>query len=122
MKKLLSVLLAALTCLFLVACAPANIEKAEKKMEKAGYEVVVTEDFIPEDAEAAITATKGNLGDVFSGDVEMVTAVLFESASAASDYYKENKDKAEEEDDTVFKKSGKWVIAGTEDAVKDFLK
>ena len=128
MKKLLSVLLAALTCVFFVACAPMDIDKAEDKMEKAGYEVTVIDGEAAEkladneDAEAILTATKGDLGDLLSGDVEMVTAVLFESLSAAWDFYQENKDEAEEDDDTVYKMNGKWVISGTEDAVKEFLK
>ena len=39
MKKILAVLLAGLMCLFMVACAPADMERAEAKMERAGYTV-----------------------------------------------------------------------------------
>ena len=46
--------------------------------------------------------------------------MLFESASAAKDYYEKHKDEAEE--DQVMKQSGKWVYAGTEDAVEAFTK
>lgn len=117
MKKLLSVLLAALTCLFLVACAPANIDKAEDKMEKAGYKVTVIDgaaaEFIAENAEAQLIAIK-------SGDI--LTAVLFEDAKSAKDYYDKVKDEDADKEDQVVKKSGKWVFSGTEDAVEDFTK
>ncbi len=116
MKKLLSVLLAALTCLFLVACAPADLDKAEEKMEKAGYNVVVDETFsglFDDDVVGSIIATK-------AGD--FLTATLFEDAKSAKEYYDKVKDEDADKEDQIVKKSGKWVFVGTEDAVEDFTK
>ena len=39
MKKFLCGILTAVTCLMLVACTPSNLDKAEDKMEAAGYKV-----------------------------------------------------------------------------------
>ena len=127
MKKIISILLAAFTCLCLTACAPSDLEKAEEKMEKAGYSVVVTgenaaELLVGDDAEGMIVATKME-GGLTNLKTETVTAYLFESITDAMEYYKEKKDDMDDKDDkTVFKMSGKWVIAGTEQAVKDFTK
>ena len=127
MKKILSVFLAALTCACLTACAPADLDKAETKMKDAGYDVLLTgedaaELLVGEEAEGMITATKME-GGLTNLSVHKVTAYLFESASAAKDYYDSKKEDMEDKDEgTVFKKSGKWVVSGSEDAVKDFLK
>jgi pyrroline-5-carboxylate reductase len=67
MKKFLMALLAMLTCLFLVACAPADQYKAMEKMEKAGYKVSIssedaTELFVGETGVATVSASKSEGG------------------------------------------------------------
>ena len=125
MKKILSLILVVLTCLCFAACAPSNIEKAKDKMTEAGYTIVAaSEDAVPgvEGSVGSIMAVKGAdtlLGNV-TGEGETLSAVLFESSKAAKEYYNNNKDKAEEDDNV--KLSGKWVIVGTEDAIKAFTK
>lgn len=122
MKKIIVALMAALMCVAFAACAPANAEKAQAKMEKAGYSVQVVDDqtmidtMFGEEAVATVSASKGGLTNM-----KTVSAILFESAKAAKAYYKDVKDDADE-DDGVLKCSGKWVVGGDEEAVKDFLK
>ena len=113
MKKFITMILAALTCLCFAACAPADLEKAQEKMEKAEYEVIVTgedatEVLYGEEAVGMIVASTGGLLNA-----KVVTAVLFESAAAAKEF-------AGEDDDR--KASGKWAIWGDESAVDAFLK
>ena len=48
MKKFLLGLLMAIMCIGMAACTPSSVEKAEEKMQEAGYTVVAYED---EDAE-----------------------------------------------------------------------
>jgi hypothetical protein len=73
-----------------------------------------------EEAVGMIVAMNGEFSLTGGADFDMLTAVLFESSSAAKDYYEKHKDEAEE--DQVIKQSGKWVYAGTEDAVEAFTK
>lgn len=125
MKKFLVALMAALTCFACVACAPANVDKAKAKMEEAGYKVEVSDEdaaelVAGEEAVGMIVAMNGEFSLTGGADFDMLTAVLFESSSAAKDYYEKHKDEAEE--DQVIKQSGKWVYAGTEDAVEAFTK
>ncbi len=125
MKKFLVALMAALTCFAFAACAPMNMDKAEEKMKDAGYEVVVSDEkeaeFVAgEEAVGMIVATKGEFSLTGGADFDIVSAVLFESVSAAKDYYEKHKDEAEE--DQIIKRDGKWVYAGTEDAVEAFTK
>lgn len=113
MKKFLVALMAALTCFACVACAPANLEKAEEKMEEAGYEVIVSDKAIP--------GVDGSVGSITAGKIgDGIIAVLFESKADAKEYYEEHKDEGKE--DQVVKQDGKWVYMGTEDAIEDFTK
>ena len=112
-------------CLACTACAPMNLEKAEEKMEEAGYKVTVTEgdaaELIAENAVGVIVAVDVSISlSGISGD--MLTAILFDSFSDAIEYYKEHKDDEKDREDQVIKLSGKWVYIGTEDAIKDFTK
>jgi hypothetical protein len=112
MKKFLSLILAALTCLCFAACAPADLDKAKEKMEKAEYSVVVTQEdatelLYGEKAVGMIVASTGGLLNA-----KVVTAVLFEDAESAKALAKDQDGKAE----------GKWAIWGDESAVDAFLK
>ena len=125
MKKTFVGFLAMMMCLACTACAPMNLEKAEEKMEEAGYKVTVTEgdaaELVAENAVGVIVAVDVNisLSGVSGG---MLTAILFDSFADANAYYKEHKDDEKEKEDQVIKKSGKWVYIGTENAIEDFTK
>ena len=108
MKKIIVAILAALSCLFLFACVPSNVEKAEEKMEKAGYTVLAYSDKEAEGLVGGFIATKGLIGG------ESLTAVLFETVDDAKAFAEEIGSKA--------KRDGKWVYYGTEAAIKAFEK
>ena len=110
MKKFICVFLAALTCLFLFACTPSSVEKAEDKMEKAGYTVIAYSDKEAEGLIGGFNATKAE--GLF--DVDNIMAFFFETKDDAKKF-------AEKSGDDV-KQDGKWVYWGTEDAIKAFTK
>ena len=110
MKKFLLAVITAIMCIGMAACAPSSVEKAEEKMQKAGYTVVAYE---KEDAEGLVggfVATAG-LGGLLGGNT--MTALLFETKDAATDFYS-----------TVGQVGavldGKWVYWGSEEAVDAF--
>ena len=119
--KVISLALAMVCCaVMFIACVPANPEKAEEKLEKKGYTVVLTEvtealaNYAPEGCEYVVYGSK---------DGEIVAAYYFDKASNAKDYYKELKEEMDDEEDseTILKKSGKVVVAATsKQAWKDF--
>lgn len=128
MKWLSMAVLTVVTCFALFACAPADAAKAKEKMEKAGYSVTVVEG---EDASdmvdglvAYVRATKLDisLGSGLDADGEMVSAYLFDSASSAKKFWDEEMKDEELPEGWEAKQSGKWVIGGTQEAVKEFLK
>ena len=134
MKKLMKLLsvavLSLVTCFMLFACAPADADKAKEKMEEAGYTVTVVDGdaaaAMADGAVAYVNATKLDisLGSGFDADGEMVSAVLFENSKSAKAYWDDHKDdiEDEEEDGWESKLSGKWIVTGTEEAVKAFMK
>ena len=108
MKKILMAILAAIMCIAMTACTPMSVEKAEEKMQEAGYKVVA---YSKDDAEGMVggfVATKG-LTDL----TNTMTAVLFDSKDAASDFYSTLSE-------TGAVLDGKWVYWGAEEAVKEF--
>ena len=124
MKKFLGLLLAICMCVFFVACAPSNVDKAKEKMEEAGYKVTVVGESAAEllagvTAVNMMNATKSE-GGLLNLQIETVTAILFEDATAAKNYYDSVKDDQKENESC--KQSGKWVISGTEEAIKAFTK
>ena len=112
MKKFIKLLtagiLTAITAIALIACAPANLEKAEEKMKEEGYSVVVVDEKLEaiEGCVGLITMKEGGLS------LEMATAYLFEDAKSAKAYY---------EDLEQGWLEGKWVIVGDEDVYEDFI-
>ena len=118
MKKFFVALFMAITCLMMVACAPSNLEKAEEKLEEAGYKVEAY-DLSAEGYVGGIVATKGgSLGDVIGGliDGNQFYAMLFETKEYATEYYKSLGE------DTKAVQDGKWVYRGSEEATEAFLK
>ena len=114
MKKFLTGLFASIVCLACVvmaSCAPMNIDKAEEKMEDAGYTVVAYEGEKEEGLVGGIVATK--MESLL--DIETLTALYFSSMGEAKDYY-------DDLDNDDAKWEGKWVFWGTEDAMEEFTK
>ncbi len=120
MKKLVQSLALALLTVFcasmLLACAPANLEKAQELLEKADYIVTVTmaEEGNEDNRVGTIVAFKAGLGasGISAGGL---TATLFKSSKDAKAYYNSHVDEDAAED-SILKLSGKWVYFGSADA------
>ena len=124
MKKLLGVLFVFLLVLVLAGCTPKDGDAAKKKLEKKDYTVEVlkgdnsisraTIEAIAKDAEEVVGfSKKTDDGGRIAG-----TAILFESAKAAKEFYNDHKDDKSEGEKVLL--LGKWVVGGDEQAVKDF--
>ena len=109
MKKFLCAILMGIMCLGFVACAPFTVEKAEEKMEKAGYTVLAYSDDEAEGMVGGILAQKGLIGG------STLYACLFDSKDAATDFYSKA---AQISSSAVL--DGKWVYWGDEDAIDAF--
>ena len=118
MKKFLCGLLAALTCLMLFACAPSNLDKAEDKMEAAGYKVEDYDSNIEGAVGGILARPTGSAGSVIGGliDGDVFRAILFETKDAATKYLETKGE------DTEYVQNGKWVYWGSEKAIEAFLK
>ena len=113
MKKFISTMIMAGVCLAMAACAPMSVERAEEKMQKEGYGVIAYEDKEAEGLIGGFVATKNDGEGLFDIEIEMITAMLFETKDAATDFYS-----AANQVGAVL--DGKWVYWGTEDAIEDF--
>lgn len=116
MKKILKTLCVALVAVItgfaVTACKPSNIDKAEAKMEKAGYTVL---------AYNSVNDADGFVGGFIAMDIaggESILAILFESKADAEKYAELNK-KTEYGESKV---EGKWFYAGSERAIEAFKK
>lgn len=97
----------------LVACVPQSVEKAEQKMKDADYIVVGFKDSDkPEGVTCGFVATR-----VLKG--EIVTAIWYSTSTEAKDAFNEYKE-ANDDKDTIVKRSGKCVYFGTEGAIQIF--
>ena len=124
MKRLLSVLVALALVLTLVGCAPSNSDKAKAKMEKAGYSAGwVANKEVGENGEVGtLSGSKGtSIGSALDGllDGDVYTATLYDSAKNAKAAYNDSKNA---EGKTNYTLVGKWVVWGSEAAVKAFKK
>lgn len=101
----------------LTACKPGSVEKAETKMKDAEYTVIAYEVKDAEGFVGGFTASKISVGN--GVDFDGMIALLFDSKDNAAEFGEnfETESKYGE-----VKVDGKWVYAGTEDAVKAFLK
>ena len=116
LAKILSAFVLTLALAMLVACAPANSEKAVAKMKKAGFDASAsTYSEVQEDgAVAGIIAQKGGLLSTNG-----LTGTLYKTAKQAKAAYNESKNAEGKSNYTLV---GKWVIWGSEEAVKAFKK
>ena len=111
MKKFLTILATILACIFITACTPSNVEKAESKMKDAGYTVSANSDYEAEGIIGAITATKGGLLG------EKLIAILFDTKENAAAFAEDGL--IDLLDPIV---DGKWVYWGNEAAIEAFKK
>ena len=131
--RLTSVALVLMMLLTLTSCVPSDSSKAEEKMEKKGYKVVVVTGTAAELAGKALgveglsetmVATKTAKDEDGKDTIEIVSAYWFEETSQAKEAFekieKAAKEDSESTDNFVCKRSGKVIYAGTKQAVKDF--
>lgn len=112
-RALALVLTLALTCVAFVACAPKDVEAAKAKMTDAGYICAGIQD---DDKE------EGAVGGIFATKItETVTAVLYDSSADANAAYEKYLEKYKDDTKKNVKKSGKWIVIGTEAAIEAFL-
>lgn len=124
MKKVLGVITLLVCAILLVACAPSSSDAAVKKMEKAGYSASFTTlKEVGEDGEVGyLVATKGqSIGGLLDGllDGDALSAALYDSSSNAKKAFDATKN-AEGKTSCVL--VGKWVVSGSDEAVKAFKK
>ena len=114
MKKLIALLVVVFAAFVLVACAPSSYEKAKAKMDDAGYTCL-----------GGVNKEVGDNGEVatLSGTTikENFVAVLYDSSSNAKKAFNSAKDAEGKVPDNL-ELVGKWVIYGSENAVKAFKK
>ena len=129
MKKVLklSSLLLVLVALFtLSACAPKDLSAAKEKLEKADYEVTVVEGAIADATFAAmgLENLEGALMAASEDGEEYLAAYFFESKADAKEAMEKIEElvaeDTEEDEEVSVKQSGKWIYAGTKQAMKDF--
>ena len=109
MKKFLCAILMGIMCLGFAACAPSSIEKAEEKMQEAGYTVLA---YSNDDAEGCVGSFLAQKG-LINGST--LYACLFDSKDAATDFYSTA---TQISSSAVL--DGKWVYWGDEDAIDVF--
>ncbi|MDR3216980.1 MAG: hypothetical protein LBT55_06155 [Clostridiaceae bacterium] len=123
------ILTVAIMAFALTACISSDLDKVEKKLDKAGYEVEVQK-IDDDDKEAGVVGILeagkvDSIGDAFgaiSGNADGITVVVFATAKEAKEYYNDHKDDIE----TLAKffkdgKSGvqgKIIYVGSPDAIK----
>ena len=110
--------------LALVGCAPKDSDAAKKKMDKAGYDCIwLANKEVGENGEVGtLTCTKKGSGDSILGDIagalsDSLTAKLYDSSSNAKKALKETQNA---EGKSSWQVVGKWLISGSEEAVKAF--
>ena len=113
MKKLIRLIACTIMlvlAMVMLACTPTNLEKAEEKMGKAGYNVSIIAD---ENAEGVLVASKGN---------ERIMAMLFQTKEQAEEFYNNDYKMLAfilyDIDNAVL--DGKWIYSGTAQSIKDF--
>ena len=122
LKYLVLVLVLALTFAF-TACAPSSSDAAKAKMEKAGYSASVsTRSEVGENGEvASITCAKKSDGNILtqigSAIDDNLSGTLYDTAAHAKAAFKATQDA---EGKTSYVLIGKWVVIGSENAVKAF--
>ena len=118
MKKILRTVtmgLAAIACFAFIACTPSSLADAKDKMAKEGYRVDAS-NISAEGMVGGFTAIKTEGGLIVETDV--ILAFLFESKDDAKKFKADFDNLVGKEYSPI--QDGKWVYAGTEDAIEDF--
>lgn len=119
--KLSSLAIVLMALLTLTACAP-KADKAEEKMEKAGYFSIDAKAIVGTETskyENFFVFAKGNAAANMLTGGDFVVALYYKDAEEAKKAYDEYKASKDEEEANV-KKSGKCLYYGTEQGMKDF--
>lgn len=111
-------LLGALLIIGAAACLPNDMGKAQKRLEKAGY--TVTEVPTAELGESAMGALFAYQGDERQ-PTEWITVLLLESEEAAKAFFELHAEDMKHDETATAKVKKKWIVVGSEKAVKDFL-
>ena len=116
LAKVFSAFVLTLAIAALVACAPANSDKAVAKMKKAGFEASATtySEVQDDGSVASVIAQKGGLLST-----NALTATLYKTTKQAKAAFEETKNAEGKSNCTLV---GKWVVWGSEEAVKAFKK
>ena len=120
MKKLIkwiSLALAAASCAMFAACTPFSLEKAKERMVKEGYKADLYTEHLPDNCVGYIKAN--DVEHLLDIDADWIEAYLFKTSDDAKAFFNSTAIKL------IFPTSnpiqdGKWVYAGTEDAIEDF--
>lgn len=111
--KLSSLLIMILALVALTGCAPKSVDAAKEKMKEAGY-VAVGYQGEGEGLVGAFSATK----IISITEAESIIATLYDSKAAAKEAFKKASENLKA--DEVCEQVGKWIVVGTEQAIKDF--
>ena len=111
--KLSSLLIMVLALVALTGCAPKSVDAAKEKMQDAGY-ITVGYEGEGEGLVGAFSATK----IISITQAESIVATLYDSKSSAKEAYKKASENLKA--DEVCEQIGKWIVIGTEQAIKDF--
>ncbi len=128
MKKVIrlsSILLVVAFLFTLVSCAPKDAAAGREKMEGKGYTVATDGTVIPaalrllgvDGVQTVLTCSKSS----DDNGSETLVAILFKEKSQAKDSSSKVQDYAKKNGyESSVKVAGKWVIYGSDQAVKDF--
>ena len=111
--KLSSLLVIAFALVVLAGCAPKSVDAAKEKMTDAGY-IAVGYQGEGEGLVGAFSATK----IISITKAESIVATLYDSKSAAKEAYKKASENLKA--DELCEQIGKWIVVGTEEAIKAF--
>ncbi len=119
LMKVLSVFVMAFALVALAGCAPKDLASAKEKMVEAGYTCLDVNIDNEEGVVGIFSASKNLIGGILGqGDADALIATLYDSSKSAKAALADAEKDAEE--NQVAKVIGKWVVVGTEQAIKDF--
>ena len=137
MKKLSLIILILILLFVFSACTPKTMEKAKNKMEKKGYTVeayLISEDginYLNSDSKNGFVKIVIPMTEKVDGRLQAykdpndshsdgLVALYFDNEIKAINFYNEYQNEYNIDNDYEFVRSGKWVISGTSQAIKDF--
>ncbi|MBQ7377469.1 MAG: hypothetical protein IJW71_04010 [Clostridia bacterium] len=125
MKKILALTFALVLCLSMLVACGVDVEKVEETLKEEGYTVLSVsekdfEKYLDDEEEVEKVASilvgmKGELS-LTDADFEMVVIFEYKETADAKEAFKEADE--EKEEGYAVERSGKFVIAGTTEAVE----